>query len=141
MLKRRKSLFFIRSNDESYSRGVLSDENYEREKKRSLVSLKVCLISWFIEFMSSLSFVTFAFMHNIGLQHHHYPDCIMTFVIIPIVFLMNDEETKGIIAEENWYQGIRHMLGIYKRVTPYEPPDRRGEENSRKSNQSRAFSK
>ena len=53
---------------------------------------------------------------------------------------MNDEETKGIIAEENWYQGIRHMLGIYKRVTPYEPPDRRGEENSRKRNQSRAVS-
>ena len=64
----------------------------------------------------------------------------MTFVIIPIVFLMNDEETKGIIAEENWYQGIRHMLGIYKRVAPYEPPDRRGEENSRKRNQSRAVS-
>ena len=27
---------------------------------------------------------------------------------------MNDEETKGIIAEENWYQGIKHMLGLYK---------------------------
>ena len=37
-------------------------------------------------------------------------------VIIPIVYLMNDEETKGIIAEEGWYQGIRYMLGTYNRV-------------------------
>ena len=37
-------------------------------------------------------------------------------VIIPIVYLMNDEETKGIIAEEGWYQGIRHMMGIYIKV-------------------------
>jgi hypothetical protein len=28
---------------------------------------------------------------------------------------MNDEETKGIISEEGWYQGIRHMLGYYEK--------------------------
>ena len=31
---------------------------------------------------------------------------------------MNDEETKGIIAEENWYQGFRHMLGIHVPLRP-----------------------
>ena len=38
-------------------------------------------------------------------------------VMIPLAYLMNDEEIKGIIAEENWYQGLRYMLGKYKPST------------------------
>ena len=34
------------------------------------------------------------------------------FVISPLVYLMNDEETKDIIANQNWYQGLKYMLGL-----------------------------
>ena len=40
------------------------------------------------------------------------------FVIIPSVYLMNDQATKNIISEEGWYQGLRHMLGIHNQIKP-----------------------
>ena len=45
------------------------------------------------------------------------------FVVIPFIHLLNDEDTKGIIANENWYQGLRHMLGIYIQVAPVVPEE------------------
>ena len=105
---------FARDNDESYARGVLSGANYERGKKRSLVSLKMCLISWSIEFVGTALAAAYPLIHSMGLNSTHYIDCIIMNIIIPFVYLMNDEETKGIIAEENWYQGLRHMLGVHQ---------------------------
>ena len=36
------------------------------------------------------------------------------FVIIPMVHLINDAETKYIILEKGWCNGIRHLLGTYE---------------------------
>ena len=105
---------FFRDNDDSFARGVLSNKSYERGQKRNLVSIKMCMTSWMIELSSTLCFVSFTFLHSFGLHNLHYPDCIIMNFIIPLAYLMNDEETKGIIAEENWYQGLRYMLGRYK---------------------------
>ena len=102
----------------------MSDQSYERGKKRSLVSLKMCVISWLIELAGGLFAVSFVTLHNLGFHNLHYPDCIVTFVTIPLVHLMNDEETKTVISEEGWYQGLRHMLGIYVRVSPQQPGNR-----------------
>ena len=110
-----------RSNDESYARRVLSDESYERGENRRVVSLKMCFISWLLECLGMTFAASLTLLHSYGLHNLHYPDCIIMNVIIPIVYLMNDEDTKGIIAEESWYQGIRHMLGIYNRVQVLEP--------------------
>jgi len=53
-------------------------------------------------------------LQNRGLHNSHFADALVMFIIIPFSHLINDEKTKGIIAEESWYQGIRHMIGIYK---------------------------
>ena len=44
----------------------------------------------------------------------HFPDVILIFVVIPFVHLLNNEDTKSIIFEEGWIQGIKCVLGIYK---------------------------
>ena len=87
---------------------------YERGKKRSLVSLKMMIISWLIELIGSLFAYSFVTLNGLGIRNMHYPDCIILSIIIPFVHLMNDAETKGIIADQNFYQGIRHILGIYQ---------------------------
>ena len=114
----------LRSNEDSYSRGIYSEKGYERNKKRSLVSLKMCVISWLIELVGGIFAVSFVTLKNLGFQNVHYPDCIIMTIIIPIVHLMNDEVTKGIIAEEGWYQGIRDLLGIYVHLVPDQPTNR-----------------
>ena len=113
-----------RSNEDSYSRGVTSEKSFERNKKRSLVSLKMCVISWLIELMGGVFAVSLVSLHNLGFHNLHYPDCIIMTLIIPLVHLMNDEVTKGIIAEEGWYQGIRDLLGIYVQVVPNQQTNR-----------------
>ena len=112
---------FLRSNADSYAKGVLSEANYEYGKKRSIISMKMCGLSWCIELVSSSCFVlvlTFAIFGPISfnrarLTYIHYFDCVCMSVIIPLVHLLNNEDTKGVIATENWYQGLRHMLGVH----------------------------
>ena len=76
---------------------------------------------WLYEIVGMVTTLLSPLVVNNGLKNPHYPDAILMFVVIPFVHLMNDEETKGIIAEENWYQGVRHMLGIQNQVSPSEP--------------------
>ena len=78
----------------------------------------MCIISWLIELTGTLFVVFSPLLQGFGIHNIHYPDCVIMYVIIPFVFLMNDEETKGIITEEGWYQGLRHMLGFYNQVMP-----------------------
>ena len=119
MLKKLKSVLFIisRNDDDSYARGVLSKDMYASGKKRGVVSFKICMICWLIELLSTLSFAFWANLRSFGLHNLHYADCITMFVIIPIVHLTNDEETRGIIAERDWCQGFRHMIGVLPKLS------------------------
>ena len=42
-------------------------------------------------------------------------DAVLVSIFIPFLHLMNDDDTKGIVFEENWFQGIRYVLGLYKK--------------------------
>ena len=55
---------------------------------------------------------------NFGIPNVHLIDAIIMFLVVPFLHLMNDEDTEAIIYEESWYQGIRHMLGIYNEKVP-----------------------
>ena len=82
--------------------------------------MKICSISWLIELVC-LIFVLISVLatfgqvdsNDAGHTYVSYPDCICMFTIIPLVHLLNNEETKGVIANEGWYQGLRHMLGVH----------------------------
>ena len=129
--ERSNFLFHSRSNDEGYANGALSDEIYERGQKRSLVSLKVCMITWVIEVFSSLVFVAIPSLNSLGYRSFHHSDCIITLIIIPAVYIINDEETRGLIAEEGWYQGFRYILGMRNQIIPsVTPPSTRRNQNT-----------
>jgi hypothetical protein len=70
-------------------------------------------MGWLYELFAILSALLTPFLQNLGIHNIHWIDAIVMFVVTPCCHLMNDEETKGIISDENWYEGIRHMLGIY----------------------------
>jgi hypothetical protein len=75
-------------------------------------------MGWLYELLSIGSALITPFLHKHGIPNLHFPDAIIMFLVIPFFHLMNDEDTKAIIFEENWYQGIRHMLGIYNEKVP-----------------------
>jgi hypothetical protein len=75
-------------------------------------------MGWLYELLSIVSILITPFLHTHGIPNLHFVDAIIMFLVIPFLHLMNDEDTKGIILEENWYQGIRHMIGIYNEKVP-----------------------
>ena len=75
-------------------------------------------MGYLYELISIGSAVMTPYLHKLGIHNIHFIDAIVMFLVIPFLHLMNDEDTKTIICEENWYQGIRYMLGIYKEKVP-----------------------
>ena len=75
----------------------------------------MCIISWLIEIFGTLCHVMFILLINhIGIAGIHYIEAITMFIVIPFVHLMNDEDTKAIIADEGWYAGLKFMLGLQR---------------------------
>ena len=72
-------------------------------------------MGWSYELLANVFIVLSPTLHKYGMPNVYMVDAIVMFVVIPFVHLMNDEETKGIISEESWYQGLRYMMGMHKR--------------------------
>ena len=75
-------------------------------------------MGWIFESTGNFVTILAPLLNSVGIHGRHYPDVIMMFVLIPFAHLMNDEDTKTVMTEENWYQGLRHMLGIHSAVAP-----------------------
>ena len=104
---------------ESYELGVLNDEMYEYSKKRSIISLKMCILGWIYELVSNIFVIMSPMVKSqYGVPNTYFTDPVSMFVIIPFLYLFNDDDTKEIIYEENWLQGIRFVLGVH--VAPVE---------------------
>ena len=125
-----------RSNDDSFEHGVLSWRQYVDGQARSIVSLQMCYMGWSYELLANVFIVLSPTLHKYGMPNVYMVDAIVMFVVIPFVHLMNDEKTKGIISEENWYQGLRHMIGMNKeaqRISPIPQPNKASSNKSSSS--------
>ena len=52
-------------------------------------------------------------LYDLKIPNIHFPDAIITSIVIPFIHILNDEISKGIISQHGWIQGIRYTLGIY----------------------------
>ena len=112
-----KFILFARENANSFMVGAISETNFVRGERRSLISLQMCFMSWLYELLA----VVFALMSSfLGKQiqefkipNIHFPDVIIMFIVIPFIHLLNDEEIKNIIFEQGWIEGVKYVLGIY----------------------------
>ena len=93
----------------------MSEKKYMEDNKRSIISLEICCMSWLYEFLAIASAMFTPLLHEYGIPNLHMLDAIIMSIVIPFSHLMNDEDTKEVIFEENWYQGIRYLLGIHRK--------------------------
>ena len=111
--------FIIRDSVNSYTSGVLSEKAYSYGNARRMVSLKFCFVGWLLELLGTgMTFLVGPALHGGGVHNHYYVDAIIMFVLLPFIHLTNDEEIKGIVADQGWYQGLRYMLGIQNQIAP-----------------------
>ena len=74
----------------------------------------MCIMTMMYEFICSLFVVMSPILkYKYGWQNTSFTDPVCMFVIIPFLQLMNDEDTKEIIFDENWFQAVKFILGIY----------------------------
>ena len=112
-------LWLYRHADDSFVKGVLTEETYEHGKARTMVSLKICFLSWLYELLGVVATLLSPDLHSIGVRYYYYLDAIIMFLFIPFCHLMNDDVTKGIIIERGWYQGIKYMTGFkHNQIAP-----------------------
>ena len=102
----------------SYSKGVLTEERYGYGKTRTTVSMKICFITWLYELLGTIATALSPTIQSLGMPNTYFPDAIIMFLVIPFCHLINDETTKGIIAENGWYQGMKHMVGSRNQIVP-----------------------
>ena len=113
----------FRSTERSHQIGVLTDAVYEYNKKRSIISLKMCVLLMIYELICNLFvLISPVLKYKYGWANTSFADPVSMFVILPFIHLMNDEDTKEIIYDENWFQAIKFILGLYvpSRVEPIE---------------------
>ena len=97
---------------------MLTQETFEYGKRRALVSLKICFLSWLYELTGTIMTAVSPALLSLGMKHQYYIDAIIMFLGVPILHLINDEDTKGVIVEKSWYWGVRHMAGFRHQITP-----------------------
>lgn len=108
------SNIYSRSDKESFERGVLSDQNYEHCQKRSIISLKMCFLGSVYETTANIISAFQPYLkYKHGVHNTYFIETVLMFVVIPFLYLLNNEDTKEIIYNENWVQGMRHVIGIY----------------------------
>ena len=119
----KSTICVYRDAADSFSKGVLTQQGYDYGKSRAMVSLKICFFGWVYELFGNIMTAVSPSLLSLGLQHQYYIDAILMFLGIPFLHLMNDENTKGVIVERNWYQGFRHMAGFPNQIGPQNAPD------------------
>ena len=96
--------------------GVYNDEQYHQSRKRSIISLQMCFLGFLIEIMDNIFIVVIesVLKYKYGFSNTYLCDVVLMFVMNPFLLFLNDDDTKEIIGQEGWIQGLKFMLEIYK---------------------------
>ena len=92
-------------------KGILPKKNHHYREKRIMLSFKICFIGMLCELAGGVITMAYPLLKMLGIPNLYIADPIMVFVVVPMVHLVNDDETKEIIVEGNYYKSLRHMIG------------------------------
>ena len=86
-----------------------------------MTSLSVCFLGWLLEVFLTVLIGLFMLLKEFRFEKDfYYPyfeffEAFFRAIVIPFVHIINEEETKTVITEENWYNGIKYALGLYRK--------------------------
>ena len=86
---------------------------------RRLVSMNVCGIGLFMEFVGGVFRMLNPVLRIIGVKYSFIPhllDAFMVFVVVPIIHLLNDEHTKTLLVKKDYYEALKTIFS-FKEMT------------------------
>ena len=106
------SYSIFRQHDVSFAKGIVSATAHDYDNSRRMISMKISFVGWLLELLGTVITLLTPILHNMGLANLYYPDAIIMFVLIPFIHIVNEDKTKGIIAENGWYEGLLYIFGM-----------------------------
>ena len=113
---------------------LLSDSSKARRHLRRVLNIQITLLAWFVEFVGFFVFVLGSYLlgeksslTTFILQILSYA---LNFIIVPCIFLINNDQFKTHILESKWYQAL------IKKFSPL--PTYQNEENDEEGQQAAA---
>ena len=112
-------IIFIRSDADSFRKGIINEQKLYRLETRRLVSMKVCGIGLLMEFIGGFFRMLNPVLRIIGLKYSFIPhllDALMVFVVVPVIHLLNDESTKTFLVQKEYYKALKSIFS-FKQMT------------------------
>ena len=73
----------------------------------------MCFLGWLIELTLTILIGVWLMLNLGAYPYFEFFNAIIRASVIPFVHILNDEDTKTVITEKSWYNGIRYALGMY----------------------------
>ena len=76
----------------------------------------MCFLGLLLEILDNIFIVMIESIlkYKYGFSNTYLCDVVLLFVVTPLLLFLNDDDTKEIIDQEGWHQGLKFMLGMYK---------------------------
>ena len=81
-----------------------------------MLSLKICSIVLVCELAGGLITMAYPLLKMLGIPNLYLPDTVLVFIVVPVVHLLNDDDTKEMIVDGKYYEALRHMMGCTERM-------------------------
>ena len=76
----------------------------------------MCFLGLLLEILDNIFIVIIESIlkYKYGFSNTYLCDVVLLFVVTPFLLFLNDDDTKEIIDQEGWLQGLMFMSGLYK---------------------------
>ena len=80
--------------------------------------MDICFLSWLFEFIGMVVTILSPTLVAHGASNIYFIDAILMFVMLPAMYLINDEDIKTVITEQGWIQGIMNTFVRRNQIQP-----------------------
>ena len=98
---------------------LLSEESKRKRQRINTTNIQITFVAWILEFTAGLIHLPVRFIKDKSIARLLIVlDIIVNFILIPIVYVLNNDVNKGIIVAEGWFQGFRKLISRRSTVVP-----------------------
>ena len=108
-----------RSEHRGHVRALLTEEAKLKRQRTNTVNIQITFISWLLELIGGLIILPIRFIEVKWIVRWLIlSDIVVNFILIPIVYVLNNDVNKGIIVAEGWLRGFRMLMNRRSIVAP-----------------------
>ena len=104
-----------RSDAENLFKRITSRKRHNELATRRMVSMNVCGIGLLCDFIGGIFRMLSPTLRMLGMNYSFLPeifDALMIFVVVPLAHLLNEEDTKTLLAEKKYNHAFKKVFSL-----------------------------